>query len=160
MNTAVDTHRAINSSVDLNAALEMVAERARTLTRAGGAALALAEDDAYICRASAGIAPGVGARFSAEHGLSGEAVRSRSIVSCSNTDNDQRVNAAACKELNARSILIVPILSGEEVAGVVEVFAPEAGAFAERDVTHLRRLAGLVSAMLEHPHDAWADQAK
>src|SRR5207247_3241450 len=49
---------------DLNAALQLLAERAQYITGASGAAIALREDEGRLCRASAGrSAPGAGAHF-------------------------------------------------------------------------------------------------
>src|SRR5436305_15139261 len=48
---------------DLNAALQLLAERAQYITGASGAAIALPEDGEMICRASAGpSAPALGAQ--------------------------------------------------------------------------------------------------
>src|SRR5882724_12435726 len=66
---------------DLNAALQLLAERAQYITGASGAAIALREDEEMICRASAGpSAPALGAHLQVNSGLSGESVRTRQIL--------------------------------------------------------------------------------
>lgn len=136
-------------SLDLVSALRLVVERARSLTHATGAAVALADRTDMVCRARTGIAPDLGARFSPDTGLSGEVVRTGMVVRCPDTSQDPRVDRVACERLNIRSIVIVPILSGRAVIGVIEVFSARFGAFDERHVLNLTRLADLVSAMLE-----------
>lgn len=137
------------ASLDLVSALRLVVERARSLTRATGAAIALADQTDMVCRARTGIAPDLGARFSPDTGLSGEVVRTGTVVRCSDTGQDPRVDRVACEHLNVRSIVIVPILSGRAVIGVIEVFSARVGAFDDRHVLNLSRLADLISAMLE-----------
>src|SRR5579863_3208332 len=63
---------------DLDAALQLLAERAQYITGASGTAIALrrGEHNDMVCRAAAGSsAPDLGALLSMEHGLSGECVR-------------------------------------------------------------------------------------
>lgn len=136
--------------LDLVSALRLVVERSRTLTRASGAAIALADKEEMVCRARTGVAPDLGARFRPDSGLSGEAVRTAKTVHCTDTADDPRVDRVACERLNVRSIVITPILSSAAVIGVIEVFSPKAHAFNDRDEIHLRRMADLVAAMLEN----------
>ncbi len=137
------------ADLDLVSALRLVVERSRALTRASGAAIALADKDEMVCRARTGVAPDLGARFRPDSGLSGEAVRTAKTVRCTDTADDPRVDRVACERLNVRSIVITPVLSGSAVIGVIEVFSPKAHAFDERDELHLRRMADLIAAMLE-----------
>lgn len=141
------------SSLDLVSALRMVVERARSLTHASGAAIALSDGGEMVCRARTGVAPDLGARFRPDSGLSGEAVRAGTLVHCTDTATDSRVDRLACERLNVRSILIVPILSADAIIGVIEVFSPAPGAFSGRDTVHVERLASLTSAMLESSMD-------
>src|SRR5215471_11029600 len=60
---------------DLSGALRLIVERAQSLVRASGAAIALTDDDSnfMVCRASSGPdAPPVGARLQVGSGFSGE----------------------------------------------------------------------------------------
>jgi TonB family protein len=138
------------SSLDLVSALRLVVERARSVTRAQGAVIALADGGDMVCRARTGVAPDLGARFRPDTGLSGEAVRTGAVALCRDSEQDPRVDPAACQRLNVRSIAIVPILSGKAVIGVVEAFSAECDAFGKEDVANLRALAELTSAMLEN----------
>src|ERR1700685_3491080 len=64
----------------LDEVLQLVAERALAITGADGVAIALAEGDAIVCRASAGrIAPGAGIRLDPHSGFSGECLVSGRI---------------------------------------------------------------------------------
>jgi len=141
---------------DLEAALQLLAERAQYITGASGAAIALLEGSEMICRASAGpSAPALGAQVQMKSGLTGESVRTRQVLRCDDAETDSRVNRESCRALGIKSVMVVPLISEQEVVGVFELLADRANAFEERDVTALERLAEMVRTGLEH-----ADAAK
>jgi hypothetical protein len=132
---------------DLDAALQLLVDRAQYITGASGAAIALRHEGEHdmLCRASAGQnAPELGALLSAEFGLSGESVRTGQALHCDDAEHDGRVNRESCRELGIASVAVVPIVSDGEVLGVFELFSGKAFAFGERDVAALQRLAEMV----------------
>jgi len=142
---------------DLDAALQLLAERAQYITGASGAAIALRRDrrNDMLCRASAGAkAPQLGALLSTESGLSGESVRTRLPLRCDDAGHDSRVNPESCRELGIASVMIVPVLGDDlpgqdllgqnQALGVFELFSSHVGAFDERDLSALRRLGEMV----------------
>ena len=140
---------------DLEAALQLLAERAQYITGASGAAIALIEDSEMICRASAGpSAPALGAEVQLKSSLTGESVRTRQVLRCDNTETDSRVNRETCIALNIKSVMVVPLLREQEVIGVFELLADRTGAFEDRDVKALERLAEMVQTSLEHAEAA------
>jgi putative methionine-R-sulfoxide reductase with GAF domain len=127
---------------DLDAALQLVAERALTFMHATGAAIALSRGDEMVCVASAGPdAPSPGARLQVDSGFSGECVRKGKLLRCDDTETDSRVDREICRVLGIRSIIAIPIPRGDTVIGLLEVFSSNAGAFSENDNTILRQLA-------------------
>jgi len=127
---------------DLNSALRVISERARTLVRGGGAAIALSDHGPMMCRASVGRGgPPLGTHVDREAGFSAECIRSGRALRCDDTEIDPRVDAAACRRLGIRSIVAAPIRYEREVVGLVEVFSPQSLAFDEGDVAVLERLA-------------------
>ena len=140
---------------DLEAALQLLAERAQYITGASGAAIALIEDSEMICRASAGpSAPALGAEVQVKSSLTGESVRTRQVLRCDNTETDPRVNRETCIALNIKSVMVVPLLREQEVIGVFELLADRTNAFEDRDVKALERLAEIVQTSLEHAEAA------
>jgi TPR repeat protein len=137
---------------DLVAALQLIADRARTLVRASGAAIALAADDPrfMICGASSGTdAPPLGARLEVGSGFSGECVRSRKLLRCDDSETDARVDRESCRMLGIRSILAVPMRMGERTIGILEVFAPQPNHFGNGDGKTLQRLAEIVPGAVQ-----------
>src|SRR5216684_3910174 len=100
----------------LDEVLQLVSERALTLTGADGVAIALVEGNAFVCRASAGtIAPEAGARLDPKSGFSGACLRTGGIVRCDDSENDQRVDVQVCRRLGTRSIVAIPIASSQAI---------------------------------------------
>jgi hypothetical protein len=138
---------------DLDAALQLLADRAQYITGASGAAIALRHGTHkdMLCRASAGEnAPELGALLSMEYGLSGECVRTRQVLRCDDAERDTRVNREACRDLGIASVVVMPIVHDEQVLGVFELLSGKPRAFEERDIAALRRLSEMVETAVKH----------
>ena len=134
----------------LDEVLGLVAERALAITGADGVAIALAEGDAIICRGSAGIiAPDAGAKLDPKSGFSGACFRSGKIVRCDDVETDPRVDLQACRRLDTRSVVAVPLYGRHTVVGLLEAFSRDAHAFNDSDVRSLSLLAELIVAALK-----------
>jgi GAF domain len=138
---------------DLDAALQLLVERAQYITGASGAAIALrrGQHNDMLCRASAGSnAPELGALLSMEYGLSGESVRTRQALRCDDAERDPRVNREGCRQLGIASVVVMPIVNDEQVLGVFELFSGTPRAFEERDISALQRLSEMVETAVKH----------
>jgi putative methionine-R-sulfoxide reductase with GAF domain len=130
---------------DVDAVLQLVTERALTLTGASGAALAFLTEDKMICRARAGEpAPPLGTPVNVKEGLSGECVRKDLLVSCEDTENDPRVDPEVCRTLGIGSMMAAPIVSYLRVVGLLEVFSPHPHGFAKVHEAVLDRLVEII----------------
>jgi len=143
----------------LDEVLQLVAERALAVTGADGIAVALAEGDAIVCRASAGtIAPDAGMRLDPNEGFSGECLVSGRVVRCDDTETDLRVDRSACQRLGVRSMVAIPLSAKQRVVGLVEAFSSEPYGFNDSDVRSLNLLAELIlSAMRPEEEDRLAE---
>jgi hypothetical protein len=138
---------------DLDAALQLLAERAQYITGASGAAIALrrGQHNDMLCRASIGSnAPELGALLSMEYGLSGESVRTRQVLRCDDAERDPRVNREGCRQLGIAAVVVMPIVSEQQVLGVFELFSGRPHVFAERDISALHRLGEMVETAVKH----------
>jgi putative methionine-R-sulfoxide reductase with GAF domain len=146
---------------DLDRALQLLAQRAQTFTRATGAAIALTEGSDMICRASAGPdAPSLGARLTIGSGFSGECVRTGRLLSCEDSETDPVVDRESCRALGIRSMVAVPVRWEDAVIGLLEVFSPEAYAFSSNDSIALERLAGIGSSAVHRAGTPAPDSAQ
>ncbi len=146
----------------LDEVLRLVAERAVAITGADGLAIALAENNEIVLRASAGeIRPDVGARIDRNSAFSGACFGEAQIVTCDDTETDPRVNVEACRRLGARSMVAVPLCGRRRVIGLIEAFSSWPFAFNESDVRNLSLLAELVlGALKPEDEDRFAESAQ
>jgi putative methionine-R-sulfoxide reductase with GAF domain len=136
---------------DLAATLQLLAERAQYITGATGAAIALSDREQMVCRASAGTsAPEVGAQLQVNSGLSGESIRTQQTLRCDDASSDPRVNRESCQALGIASVVVMPLLNGNDVIGVFELFSDKPNIFEARDITALERMGSMVFTALEH----------
>ena len=143
---------------DLDAILQLLAERAEYITHATGAAIALWEGDEMVCRASAGpSAPSLGARLQVDSGLSGESIRTLQVLRCDDAETDPRVNRESCRALGISSVVVLPLIREHEVRGLFELFSDQPYAFAARDLEALERLGDMVDTALQHADAARAN---
>lgn len=134
----------------LDEVLHLVAERAQAITGADGIAIALADGDGVICRASVGlIVPDPGVRLNPNSGFSGTCFRTGEIIRCDDTETDPRVNVETSRKLGAKSLVAVPLLGQKSVLGLLEAFSTEAYAFNDSDVRSLSLLAELMLAAMK-----------
>ncbi len=146
---------------DLDATLQLLVERAQYITGASGAAIALLQGETMVCCASSGTsAPELGAHLQIDSGLSAESVKTRQVLHCEDADNDPRVNRESCRALGIASVVVMPLVRGEEVYGVFELLSGRPRAFEERDFVALNRLAEMIQTAVEHADAARRAEAE
>jgi len=139
---------------DLQASLQLLANRACYVTGATMAIIALGEGDTLICKASSGkTAPDAGTQIQIDGGLTSElmaeCVTMRLPVRCDNAANDARISAEESAKQGVGCALIVPLICGNEVVGIFQLTSDRNEAFEERDVASLSRLASAAQTALE-----------
>jgi len=135
--------------LDLEPGITIIAERAQTLTRATGAAIALRTGDEMVCKARAGrTAPDLGVRLQTDSGLSAECVQTGEILLCHDAEKNPKVDLASCRRLGARSILVAPLRHYRRTLGVFEVLSGSPYAFDQRDVATMQMLSSVMVAAM------------
>jgi len=133
---------AVSGSQPLSAIADAVADAARVLSGADGTALGLESRGIIVCRARSGrIAPPIGAPISTESGISGECLRTATMLVCHDAMTDPRVDAEVCRSLGIRSVAAVPVRGPGTAAGILEAFAARPNAFDGAALGSLRDLA-------------------
>ena len=141
------------SELALDFLLHQIVEQACQETGASGAAIALARGGEIIVHATLGeTAPDLGVRLSTRSGLSGLCYQSCQLQVCDDTETDPRVDAAACRQLAIRSIVVLPLLDAEsgERLGVFELYASQPQAFQARQVQALQILCRRITENIRH----------
>jgi TonB family protein len=138
------------SDLALDLRLREILQQARLTTAANGSVIALAYGERMVCRATLGDkAPSVGVSMNTRSGLAGACVQSREMQLCDDSLADPRVNAMACRDLDIRSIVVLPVLSGGELWGILEVFSSSPCAFSDSDLQSLQSLSRKISRTVQ-----------
>jgi len=140
----------LSADLALEIVLNEVVEQACLATGATGAAIVLQRDGEMFCRASNGsTAPDLGSRLDTTYGISGECIKTRRTQKCDDVLADSRVDVEASKRLGVRSVMVMPLLRGDELVGVFELFSSLPNAFGERDERTLEVLAARILSNME-----------
>ena len=104
--------------------MTIAAEGALALTGADGACIELLDGEEIVCIAAAGVAVEfLGLRLKADESITGECFRTREIMICSDSETDSHAHREACRLVGARSLILVPLLDGEDMRGVLLVWS-------------------------------------
>src|SRR5581483_1602583 len=137
------------SELDLNARMQLIAERAQKLTGSSAGVIELAEGDEMVYAVATGeAAPYLGTRLKMDSSLSGLCVMEGRVLRSDDTSQDARVDAEACRRVNAASMICVPLVHRDQAIGALKVYSPEANHFDGGDVETLELLSGLIAAQL------------
>jgi len=150
---------ALSLDLALDLVLNETVEQAREATRASGAAIALTRAGAMICRATTGNAPNLGTPVDTASGLSAACLKTGTIQQCSDTEVDPRVDADACRHLDVRSMLLLPISDASGVCGILEVFSPIPNNFGDQDVQALQLMASRINTAKKATEESFAEKA-
>jgi TonB family protein len=127
--------------------LRAATDAARVLSGAAGTALALRTNGVIVCRARSGTtAPELGAPLDVTSGISGECLRTASILVCNDSATDSRVDTEVCVALGIRSIVVVPVHGAAGMIGILEAFSTHRNAFGPEQIDSLRALAEIAEA--------------
>jgi signal transduction histidine kinase len=138
------------SDLQLDALLELVAVRAREVTRAYAAAVELIEGDELVYRGCAGgLSNTRGARIKIAGSLSGRAMAGRVVLYSPDTRTDLRVDRDACARLGVASMAVAPLYRAGQAIGVLKISSNQPRAFSERDFAALSLLSQSIGASLQ-----------
>src|SRR5579862_2279287 len=146
-------------AADLAQAMEMVAERARTVADATGVAVAQLIANQLVYRAGSGSAAAyIGRHVTAVLSASASNEPRGEILRVENAQADTRIEAEVCRLYGANALLIVPIYQQHVVAGVLEVSFSEPHTFEDQEVLRYRIMARLLEETMSA--DAQREQKK
>ena len=135
--------------LDFAGVMNLVADRARTLTGADGAVVELCDGDEMVYRAAVGTAARqLGLRLSKGSSLSGMSVTRGETLRCDDTETDERVDRDACRRVGLRSMLVVPLKHEASAVGVLKLLSKSPDAFGPADEQLLGLMAELITASM------------
>jgi diguanylate cyclase (GGDEF)-like protein len=141
----------VAGDLDPEAIMQLIAERAQELTRASAGLIELAEGEEMVYAVTTGEAtPYLGMRLQKAASLSGRCVIEGRVLRSDDTGSDERVDAEACRRVNACSMICVPLSHNDQTIGVLKVYAPQVNHFDDDDVETLELLSDLIAAHISH----------
>ena len=150
LSALVEVQKSIAKHESLERILARIADRTRIVAGATGTAIGILTGNRLVYRAGSGSAAGcVGQHLTAVLSLPRHASFRKEILRVDNAETDGRIEAAICREREARALLIIPIYHERIVAGVLEIVFSDPHTFDDREIRTYRLMAELVEeAML------------
>ena len=150
LSAVVATQQEVLAAItDLEKVMALVVERTPDVTSGDGAVIEIVEGEVLVYRAASGAAkPHLGLRLPFATSLSGRAVTEKTLLQCDDTEQDARVDGAACRRIGIRSMVIAPLLEGDVAVGALKTFSARANNFRDLDAYALQLLAGMASGAL------------
>lgn len=138
----------------LDHVMDVVVRCASRLTGAEAAVVEVTEGNAMVYRAASGTAAEyVGLRLDIDHSLSGLCVQGDETLRCDDTEEDPRVDRAACRRVHARSMIVTPLRHRGTPIGVLKIYSSKPHTFDDTSAAVLRILGGIISAILHRTRE-------
>ena len=143
----VETQRQIQSRhLDLENALSLIVERIVGITRAAGAAIGIVDGKKIRYRAATGShALPLSTELPMNKTLYDACLHVGQVIRCRDVNIEFLVDVDECRRRGIQSLIAVPIYHDGEIAGALELYFANAGAFTEQDVHRCQLMAGLVA---------------
>jgi PAS domain S-box-containing protein len=152
--------QAITSRLEMDEVLQMISDQARRLTNTDISAVYLLEGDELEIAYVSGDVPHsiLGYRLDIDESIAGQVVKNKKAILVPDTWDDRRVDRKASDRVQARSLLIVPLVSGEKPLGTITVANRSPGGFSPEDERLLTALANNVVISVENARLYQAEQ--
>jgi diguanylate cyclase (GGDEF)-like protein len=139
------------SDLDLEAAMQLAADRAMELTGADAAVVETPEGEEFLFRVTAGSADEFrGERVDRDETMAEQALRERRVLSSDGCAVDPRVLQPVREVMEIGSLICVPLLHRGDALGVLNVCHREPHHFSAGDAQTLELLSHLIAAHLSH----------
>lgn len=135
--------KVLSACSDLQAIMRAVVSEFSVMPQANGIVVELREGDQIVYAAASGTSESlIGLRLPLNSSLSGMSVLTGRPLTCDDSETDSRVNRVACRRVNLRSMIVVPIPHLGQTVGVLKYYSPDVSAFAEEDMMLAHLLVG------------------
>ena len=149
---------------DLEAILSSIARRARQITGAVGAVVALLDGTGpsteLVYRAVSGTEEGfLGLRLPLQGSYSGRCAREGRVLHCADVEAEPGLDQVLLRSLQIRSMIAVPLQHMGQTVGVLKVSSPHPHAFDDDAVTLLQLMVSMIVAAMSGVAEAEARRA-
>jgi GAF domain-containing protein len=152
LNQIINTQSCLaEADFNLQAFMQLTVDQMQKLTPATGVVVELADGDEMVYRAASGtVANYVGLRLKIENSISGLCIRTNKILRSNDTEIDSRVNIEACRKVEARSLIVAPLIHRGNAIGVLKILSRHANSFSDTDEHILQLMAGFIASGVAH----------
>jgi GAF domain-containing protein len=146
----VETQHLIQTrSLDAQAALDLIAGQMQKLSGSAGTAIGLLLDHVLHYKAGIGSASIlVGLQIPEDVSISTRCLKRGEKLTSPLAEADPLIDQAFRRRVKAQSLIAVPIYHEGKIAGALEVYFSDVGAFSEADVRACELMAGLVTEVM------------
>lgn len=150
------TARFLTSSLDQSTVLDHILLEIRTLLNVEGATVLLSDPGSQELIFAAAASPAaerlIGRRMPAQQGIAGWVLQHGQAVVVADAQQDPRFynQIDTVSGLTTRSLLAAPLITNEQVTGVIECINQNNGAFSQRDLETLETLAASAAIAIEN----------
>lgn len=150
--TLFAVQQAITSKLEMDEIMQLIADEARRLTGTDISAVYLLDRDELVISYVSGDVPHniLGYRLSIDDSIAGQVIHNREAILVPDTLADARVDRAAADQVQARSLLIVPLISDQKPIGTITVANRTPGTFRPDVESLLTKLATSVVINLDN----------
>ncbi|HEY6917308.1 MAG TPA: GAF domain-containing sensor histidine kinase [Allosphingosinicella sp.] len=146
---------------DLKRVMQAIVEDRRAMPQATGTVVELRDSDQlYYAAASGTSANLVGLRLPLNASLSGMSILTGQPLYCADSEEDSRVNKAACRKVGLRSMIVVPIPHRGQTVGVLKYYSDAPAAFGDEDMAIAHLLVGPLAVGFSSVGEADAQRAR
>ena len=154
-------HAISSARGDLSTVMDAIVNETSVMPQANGVVVELRDgDQIYYAAASGTSAAQIGLRLPLSSSMSGLCVLTGEPLYCIDSEEDPRVNLAACRRVGLRSMIVIPIPHQGQTVGVLKYHAPEPAAFDDNDMLMAHLLVGPISVGMSSVAEADALRAQ
>ena len=137
------------AGLDLRQMVDTITTKLQALTGSIGAVVELLDGDELVYWSGSGsVKQHVGLRIPAIGSLSGLCTVKKTVLVCTDSEVDPRMDLKACRQVGLRSAIVTPLMCEGELVGVLKVLSDKPSAYGARHVELLQTLAAFIGAML------------
>ncbi|WP_413292760.1 CHASE3 domain-containing protein [Bdellovibrio sp. HCB185ZH] len=138
-----------NAALTESAVMDLVVRLSARLTGADGALVEMIEGDELVYRYVHGAAqPFLGMRIKSEGSFSGRCIREMRALNCPDVEFEPSVNIEACRKVNLKSMVVVPLQHHGRIIGVLKNYSAQADFFKEDTFNALKIISGFLSGSM------------
>ncbi len=136
---------------DLGTIMTFIVHKAQELTESEGAVIELAEEGYMVYRAASGtLEHYLGLKLNMDGSLSGLCVKNAEMLYSNDTSTDDRVDQAACLLVNAKSMIVIPLMQQDRAVGVLKIASTRVNAFDDYDICTLHVISEMIAALIDN----------